>query len=435
MSLALLVLLAQNWPSFRGPQASGVAAVQNAPIRWNAEKNENILWKTPIPGLGHASPVVWGDRVFIATAVSSDPKSEFRHGLYGDVEPARDVSKHAWKIYCLDRLTGRILWERVAQEGVPKNKRHPKSSFAASTPATDGRRVIVYFGSEGLFSYDFDGKLLWKQDLGLQDAGWFFDPDFQWGAASSPIIYQDRVIVQCDRQTDSFLAAYDLSSGKRLWSAPRKEIPSWGTPTVYEGPKRAELITNGTKGIRGYDPATGKELWTLGPNSEVTVTTPIVAHGLIFVSNGYPPVQPIYAIRPGSSGDLTLGGGATSSDSIAWSAMRGGVYMPTPIVYGDYLYTCSNNGVLTVYQARTGERVYQRRIGEKGGAFSASPVAAGGSLYFTSEDGEIFVVRAGAQYELLAANPMGEVLMATPAIAGGMLIVRGQKHVFAVGAK
>ncbi|MBI1791002.1 MAG: PQQ-binding-like beta-propeller repeat protein [Acidobacteria bacterium] len=432
-TVALFLLLActlgaQNWGSFRGPQASGVADGQDPPT------NFQVLWKTPMPGLAHASPVVWGDRVFIATAISSDPKAVFRHGLFGDVEPSGDVSRHTWRIYCLDRMSGKILWEQTAHEGVPKVKRHPKSSQASSTPATDGKHVVVYFGSEGLYGYTVDGKLVWKQDLGIQDAGWFFDPDYQWGPASSPIIHKGRVYVQCDRQQDSFVAAYDLATGKPVWTTPRKEIPSWGTPTVYEGKTRAELVTNGTRSIRGYDPETGKELWRLSRNSEVTVTTPIAAHDLIFVSNGYPPVQPVYAIKPGASGDITLKEGTSSSDSIAWSYLRGGVYMPTPLVYGDLLYTCSNNGILTAYNAKSGERVYQQRVAQ-GGAYSASPVAADGKLYLTSEDGDIHVLRAGPKYELLATNPVGEVLMATPAITPGMLIVRGEHHVFGIGGK
>ena len=239
--------------------------------------------------------------------------------------------------------------------------------------------------------------------------------------------------MQCDIQKNSFIAAYNIKDGKRIWHTPREEIPSWGTPTLYEGKTRAELITNATKFIRGYDPLTGKELWRLSPNSEITTPTPIFAHDLIFVTSGYRPIQPIYAIRPGATGDISLKGEQESNDFIAWSKKRGGPYMPTPIVYGDYFYTCSNNGVLTAYNARTGERVYQQRIADRGGAFSASPIAADGKVYLSSEDGEIFVVRAGPKYELLATNPMGEVLMATPAISDGMIIVRGLRHVFGIG--
>ena len=232
-------------------------------------------------------------------------------------------------------------------------------------------------------------------------------------------------------QKDSFIAAFDLKDGKELWRTARAEIPSWGTPTVVAGKDHAEVATNGTKAIRGYDAATGKQLWTLGPNSEVTCTTPVSAHGLIFVTAGYPPVQPIYAIKVGSSGDLTLKDGKESSDAIAWSKQHGGVYLPSPIVYGEHLYTVGNNGILTAYEAKTGTRVYQQRIGE-GGSFVASPIAAANKLYISSEDGDVYVVKAGPQYELLSKNPIGEPILSTPALAGDLLLVRGARHLFAI---
>jgi outer membrane protein assembly factor BamB len=427
--------LAQNWPQFRGPLASGVVEGRVTPVQWDAEKSLNVRWKVPIPGLAHSSPVVWANKVFVTTAVSVNPKEETRFGLYGDVAPVKEESKHTWKVYCLDKLTGRILWERTAYEGVPKVKRHPKATHASSTPAVDGKYVVALFGSEGLYCYDLNGKLLWKQDLGVLDAGWFYDPDYQWEHASSPIIHKNLVILQADIQKDSFIAAYDIKTGKQVWKTLREEIPSWATPTVYEGKTRAELITNGTKAIRGYDLATGKELWRLTPNSEITTPTPFVAHDLIYVTSGYAPIQPIYAIRPGASGDITLKAGEESNQFIAWSKKRGGPYMPTPIVYGDLLYVCSNQGVMTAYNAKTGERVYQQRLADRGGAFTASMVASDGKIYLSSEDGEIFVVKAGPKHELLSVNQMGEVLMATPAISDGMLIVRGLKHLFAIAEK
>jgi hypothetical protein len=441
VKLALVVVLlasaahAQNWPSFRGPNASGVAQGHPTATAWDATKNTGVLWKTPIPGLAVSSPIVWGDTVFVTTAVSSDPNAVFRHGLYGDVEPSKDVSPHSWRLLAVDKRTGTVRWERVAHEGVPRTKRHPKSSQASCTPATNGKVVVAWFGSEGLYAYDLKGTLLWKQDLGRVDAGWFFDPDYEWGAASSPVIYRDLVIVQVDKQKDSFIAAYRLKDGKEAWRTAREEIPSWGTPTVYEGPPRDELVTHATKFIRGYDPATGKELWRLGPNSEITTPTPIVAHGMVYVTNGYGGIQPIYAIKPGGSGDLTLAGEATSSAHIAWSTKRGGVYTPTPVVYEDLLYLLSNNGVLSAYDAHTGERAYQERVAGKGGAFSASPVAADGKLYLTGEDGDVFVVKTGRKPEWLATNAMGEVLMATPAISDGVLYVRGMSHLFAIGTR
>jgi outer membrane protein assembly factor BamB len=423
---------AQNWPQFRGPGATGVTEGAAKPVKFDASTSQNVVWKTAIPGLSHASPIVWGNKVFVVTAVSTE-KDETRYGAYGDVAPVKNDPKHSWKVYAVDKQKGTILWERVAYEGLPKVKRHPKSSHAASTPVTDGKYLIVNFGSEGLYAYDLEGKLLWKQDLGVLDAGWFYDPDYQWEYGSSPIIYKNLVIVQADIQKNSFIAAYDIKTGKLVWKTEREEMPSWGTPTVYEGAQRSELITNGTKAIRGYDPATGKELWRLTPNSEITTPTPIVAHDLIFVTAGYPPVQPIYAIKPGASGDISLKDKKESNEFIVWSKQRGGPYMPTPLVYGDLLYTCSNGGVLTAYNAKTGERVYQERLGGTGAPFTASPVASDGKLYFSSEDGDIFVVKAGPKYELLSKNPVGEVMMATPAVSDGLIIVRGLNHLFAFG--
>lgn len=424
---------AQNWPQFRGPHATGVVEGSAQPVKWDASTQTNVRWKTKIPGLSHSSPVVWGNKIFVTTAVSSAAKDETRFGLYGDVAPVKDNPEHTWKVYAIDKQKGTILWERSAYTGIPKVKRHPKSTHAAATPVTDGKYLIAMFGSEGLYAYDLNGKLLWKQDLGVLDAGWFYDVDYQWEYANSPIIYKNLVIIQADIQKDSFIAAYDIKNGKLVWKTMREELPGWSSPTVYEGKTRAEIVTAGAKAIRGYDPTTGKELWKLGPMAEIATPTPFAAFDLIFVTSGYRPVQPIYAIKPGASGDLTLKENQTSSEFIAWSKDRGGPYMPTPIVYGDLLYTCSNNGVLTAYNAKTGERVYQERLGGTGGAFTSSPVASDGKIYLSSEDGDVFVVKAGPKYELLSKNPVGEVMMATPAISDGLLIVRTVSHLFAFG--
>ena len=227
------------------------------------------------------------------------------------------------------------------------------------------------------------------------------------------------------------MAAFDLKDGKELWRTARAEIPAWGTPTLVKGEGHSEIVTNATKAIRGYDADTGKELWKLGPNSEITCTTPVSGHGLIFVTAGYPPVQPIYAIKIGSTGDLTLKDGKDSSDAIAWSKKSGGVYLPSPIVYGEHLYLINNNGVMSAYDAKTGKSVYQQRVGD-GGSFVASPIAAAGRLYIASEDGDVYVVKTGSQYELLAKNSVGEPVLATPALAGDLLLVRGAKHLFAI---
>jgi outer membrane protein assembly factor BamB len=433
-ALACASVTGQNWPSFRGPQASGVADGAPTAVSWNVPTGQNVSWKTPIPGLAVSSPIVWGNRVFVSTAVGSDPSAAFKTGLYGDVQPAADLSKHTWRLLALDRATGKVLWDRVASEGTPKTKRHPKSSQASPTPVTDGQRVIVSFGSEGLFAYDFDGKLLWKRDLGVLNAGWFYDADYEWGFGSSPIVWKNLVIVQCDLQKNSFVAAFEAATGRPVWRTEREEIPSWSTPAIFEANGRAELVTQATKFTRGYDPMTGKELWRLSGNSEIAIPTPIIGPDVVIVANGYAPVQPIFAIRPGASGDITPKTGQTQNEFIAWSMNRGGPYIPTPVIYKDQLYVLGNNGVLTAYNVRTGERIYQQRVGN-GGSFSASPIAGDGKIYLASEDGDVYVVKAGPGYELLATNPVGEVVMATPAISNGTILIRSAKNLIAIAQK
>jgi hypothetical protein len=427
-------LSAQHWPAFRGANAAGVADGTPTAVKWNVATNQNVAWKTPVPGVAVSSPIVWGDRVFVSTAISSDPNQSIRTGFYGDVEPVKDSSKHTWRLLALDKKSGKVLWDKIAYEGVPKTKRHPKSSQASATPVTDGRHVIVSFGSEGLYAYDFDGKLLWQKDLGVLNAGWFFDPDYEWGFASSPIIYRNMVIVQCDIQRDSFIAAFDTGTGKEIWRTGREEIPSWSTPTIFEANGKAELVTQATTFTRGYDPMTGKELWKYSGNSEIAIPTPIVGPGVVVITNGYRGVQPIVALKPGATGDITLQNNATKSDFVSWSTKRGGPYIPTPLIYGDQLYVL-NNGVLTSYKVATGEQVYQKRLGGTGGSFSASPVAADGKIYCSSEDGDVYVIKAGPEYEELAKNAIGEVLMATPAISDGLIIFRGLKNVYAIKAQ
>ena len=276
------------------------------------------------------------------------------------------------------------------------------------------------------------GRELWRRDIGVVDSGWFYDPSHQWGHSSSPIIYENTVVLQVDQQKHSFIAAYDLATGRQVWKTMREdEIPTWGTPTVARGPKGDEIVTNGTK-VRGYDAKTGALLWTLGPNSEITVGTPVVDAGLAFITGGYPPVRTIYAVKVGSRGDLTLPKDVKSSESIQWSNNEG-TYIPSPIVYRGILYMFNNNGILTAFNAETGERVYRQRVGG-GGAFSASPIAADGRLYFTSEDGDVFVAAAGPKYAELAKNPVGEVIMATPAVSNGVIYIRTLGGVVAIGS-
>lgn len=428
-----------NWPGFRGVGSRGIADGQNAPAEWTIDEdeaeNKNVKWKTPVAGLGMSCPSVWGDRVFVTSAVAEGEEQNVKIGLYGDVASVEDDREYQFKVVCLSKSSGSVLWERVANQAKPMVKRHAKSSHANPTVATNGQHVVAFFGSEGLYCYDVNGDLKWKRDLGFLDSGWFYDPGYQWGFGSSPIIYKDRVIVQCDIQGQSFIAALQLSDGKEIWRTEREEIPTWSSPTVHEFDGMTMVITNGTKAARGYDMKDGSELWSLSGHSEIVVPTPSVAHGLIFLSSGYSPIQPIYAIKPSAHGDVSLDSGETKNESIEWSVKRGGPYMPTPIVYGDYLYCCANSGILSCYEAKTGKQVYRKRMKAPGGAlsFTASPIAADGNLFCTAEDGRVLVVKAGPKFKLVRTNTLGESVLATPAVSEGMMIFRGQNHVIAVG--
>jgi outer membrane protein assembly factor BamB len=424
-----------NWPSFRGLQAAGVTEKQNLPDKWDGKTGENILWRTTIPGLAHSSPVVWGARIFVTSAVSSDPKAGFRPGLYGDGDASQDRSSHRWMIYAVDKHTGKILWDRVAHEGEPREKRHIKSTYASSTPATDGRIVVAWFGSQGVFAYDVNGRFLWKADLGRLNLGAYDIPTYEWGTASSPIIWNNLVILQCDTQDDSFLLALDADTGKQVWKTERDEIPSWGTPTVAVTSAGPELVTNASNYIRGYDPRTGRELWRLGRSSKITAPTPLFADDRFVIASGRAPERPIFVVKAGARGDLTLPEGKSASDAVLWSRAGRGSYMPTPLVYNGILYVLANNGLLDAYDLKTGEEIYRQRLQLVGSGFSASPVAADGKLYLSNEDGEILVIAAGRKFESLATNSMGELLMATPALSEGVMYVRSSQSLFAIGRK
>jgi outer membrane protein assembly factor BamB len=422
-----------NWPSFRGQNAAGVADGQNLPDDWDGEKGTAIKWKVRIPGLAHSSPVVWGDKVFVTSAISSKDKASFKPGLYGAGDASDDKSVHQWKVFCLDKKTGKILWDKVAYEGEPKEKRHVKSTYASSSPATDGRYVVAFFGSQGLYAFDMKGKLAWKKDLGRLDVGAYDLPEYEWGTASSPIIYKDLVIVQCDTSKEDFLMGINIKTGETVWKADRNEMPSWATPTIYPGKTRVELITNAPNFIRGNDPDTGKELWKLGDSSNITAPTPIFSGEFIVVASGRRPNAPIFVVRPGASGDITLPKGETSSQHVAWTRQKVGSYMPTPLIYQGLLYVLKNEGIFSCFDLATGEEKYQSRIPHQGSGFSGSPVASDGKIYLPSEDGDIFIVKAGDKFELLGKNSIGQLLMATPAISGKMMFVRGERDLFAIG--
>jgi outer membrane protein assembly factor BamB len=424
-----------TWPSFRGPEASGVSDGQNIPDKWDPKTGENVLWRTPIPGLAHSSPVVWGNRIYVTTAVSSDAKANFRPGLYGDGDASKDRSLHRWMIYAIDRKKGKIVWERLAHQGEPIEKRHIKSTYANSTPATDGRIVVAWFGSQGVYAYDVSGRFLWKVDIGRIDLGAYDLPSYEWGPASSPIIWNNLVILQCDTQADSFLLALNAATGETVWKTAREELPSWGTPTIVTTSTGPQLVTNASNYIRGYDPNTGKELWRLGGSSKITAPTPIFAEDLFVVVSGRGPERPIFVVKPNARGDITLSDGKSTSDTVVWSMKGRGSYMPTPLVYNGNLYVLNNNGLLDAYNLKTGKELYRERLKLVGSGFSASPVAADGKLYLSNEDGEILVIGAGEKFNHISTNSMGELLMATPALSEGVMYVRSSSSLFAIGRK
>ncbi len=422
----------KSWRQFRGAGASGIGDGQGVTADWDVAAGRNIRFKTPIPGIATASPIIDSGKIFVTTAVSSKGDTTFRTGLYGDGTSVEDTSEHSFRLYALNSSDGAIAWEREVANVAPTVRRHLKSSLANSTPATDGERIVVLFGMIGILAaYDREGNELWTRDIGVLDSNDPQSGSAEWGHASSPVIWEDLVIVQADRRRDSFLAAYQISSGEVVWNIPRDEASTWSTPTIVPSPSGDELVTNGTT-VRAYRPRSGELLWSLGPNSEVVVATPVAAEAMVYVTAGYPPVRPVYAIRTGSRGDLTLPTGVSSSPAVAWSHLKGGTYLPTPIMYRGHMVTINNNGVVTSYRVDSGEEVHRARVAGSGKSFSSSPVAADGRIYVASEDGEVFVLRGEPGYELLATNPMGEVVMATPAISDGLLVIRTLGHVVGI---
>jgi outer membrane protein assembly factor BamB len=420
-----------NWPQYRGKQATGVAEGHEIPEMFDVESGENVKWRIEVDGMSHSAPVIWGDRLFLVTAVREDGEQELRVGLYGEIAPVEDESEFRFEVHCYDKSTGEQLWKRVAWKGVPAIKRHTKGSHAQSTPTVDDERVVAFFGSEGLYAYDHDGNPLWERNFGVLDAGFFRDKDAQWGFASSPVLYGDRVVVQCDVQEDSFLTVLDAKTGEDVWRVAREEEPGWSTPTVHVDEERSQIICNGWKHIGGYDFRTGEELWTAEPGGDIPVPTPIVAEGLTFITNAHGRFAPIFAIDLDATGHVSFA--EENKEYLAWGSTRRGNYMQTPIVYGAEVYFCADNGVLTCYDAKTGEKHYAERLDEGRSGYTGSAVAGDGKLYFTSEQGQVVTVLPGPVFEVIARSELGEEFMSTPAISEGVMYFRSRKHLTAVG--
>ena len=435
---ALLILFlvqavhAANWPQFRGPNARGLDTSAPAPTTWDVPSNKNVLWKTPIPGLTHASPIVWENRIYLITAVRPGAKADLKVGLYGDIASADDQTEHEWRLLALDRASGKIIFDQLGHKSIPRVKRHTKATHANSTPATDGKRIAAIFGSEGLFCFNADsGKLAWKKDLGSMDSGFFQSPTAQWGFASSPIIHNNRVIVQCDVQTNSFIAAFDLNDGQELWRTERKDVPTWSTPTIAGN----QILVNGWHHTGGYDFATGKEIWKLDGGGDIPTPTPILGDGLAYFTSAHGRFRPMMAIRLDAKDNITPETFGETNAAIAWIHPRKGNYMQTPILVGNYLYGCHDTGELTCFDAKTGAIQYGERLSAGREGFTASPVSDGKHIYFASETGNVYVVPANGKFSTVATNSLGEISMASPALVSGALFYRTRENLIAIGEK
>lgn len=386
---------ADNWPQFRGVGSQGISTETKLPVKWSA--TTNVRWKTALPGPGHSSPIIWGNRIFLT---------------------AFNQSKNQLLVLALDKETGKILWER----NVPAQRieeYHPTSAPASPTPVTDGKNVYVYFGSSGLTSFDFNGNKVWENRFGPF-------PN-EWGSASSPVLYNDMLLLNVDTDAEDFLLAVNKNTGKTIWKTSRSDVDrSWPTPVIWNAGGRDEIVVSGSGRVKSYDPKDGRELWTVDGLTRWVTPTPVMAHNLLYVASNGPGGNIVMAIRPGGRGNVT-------KTHVAWRYDKAAPYSSSPVIVGDYLYTVKNGGVMTCLNAKTGEAAWQERLPGKA-AYYASLIAADGKIYALDEDGKAAVVAAKSTYELLSSNDMGERCMASPAISGGQLFIRSDENLFCIGS-
>jgi outer membrane protein assembly factor BamB len=433
-----------NWPAFRGPHGRGVADGFSVRESWNADeipsKPDGVLWRTEVPGLGHSSPVLWGDRLFVPTAIASEGRVPLQLGgdagvnrtdWTGGTAAAEDKGEQRWVVLCFDKQSGREVWRQTARTGRPQATRHSKATHANTSLATDGDRLVAFFGSEGLYCYDLDGRLLWSRDLGIINISKY---GVGRGFGSSPAIHEDRIALLCDDPENPFLVVLNLSDGREIWRVFRKGVSeaSWGTPLIHAGPKGAQVVTNGWPWVVSYDLETGEELWRLGGGGDNPIPSPFVANGWIYITSAHGSESPIFVVDPDARGDITPAPRSRESDSMLWHASRGGSYVSTPVVYRGYIYFGYETGVVRCFDAKTGKRMYEKRL-DPGAAIAASLVAADGKVFCPSENGTVYVIEAGPTFNLLARNSMGEPCFATPAISGGTLYFRTPASLIAIG--
>lgn len=450
-ALVLLIALASSiasgddhWPQFRGPRGSGVAAEAALPTQWSAERN--LLWKVAVPGVGWSQPIVWGDRIFLTTAISAEqPKPNPDNGGpgfggFGDLsfsaaaqggaaELAPPEADYRWEVLCLDAGSGDTRWRRAVREGRPPHHIHPNNTYASETPATDGERIIACFGMAGLYCLDLDGNPLWHKDLGV------FPTQFGWGTGSSPILWEDRVFVQCDNDEQSFLLALDKRTGDELWRVEREDEKSnWSTPYIWKNRLRTELVTAGGGKFRAYDPRSGELLWEMKGQGRASVT-PIGDEELLYVDSADRLMGirgRIHAIRAGAQGDLSLSRKETSGEFVAWSANVSASRLASPLLWQGRLFVFEQSAIVHCYDAKTGREFDRQRLpGVKG--FVASPLAAAGKIYCLDQTGATLVLEPGDKLHVLATNALEEMSWSTPAVTGNRLLLRGTDHLYCIG--
>jgi outer membrane protein assembly factor BamB len=444
------------WPQFRGPAGAGILADGKLPTAWSAK--DNIVWNTAVQGRGWSSPVAWNNTVFVTSAISPGAFKAPSTGIFGndyvaelmkqglpedevnkrvisrDIELSAETGEIRYMVYALDAATGKLKWEREAHKGTPFGGRHRKNTYASETPATDGARLYVYFGNVGLFAYSLDGKLLWTAK---------FDPQpmyLDFGTAASPVVSDGRVFVVHDNDGKSFAAAVDAKTGKQLWKVDR-DLPSngptsgWSTPFVWKNAQRSEVVVIGRAHAVSYAPDSGKELWRMRGLTGQSTPSPVAADGLLYLATGSQGEsnRPVFAVRPGASGDISLAKGAEQNQFVAWFHPRASAYTSSPLVYRGRMYVVNDNGILTVFDSKTGKEIYKARAGGSGNTFSASPWAADGKVYLLSEDGHTFVIEAGDKYVELSKNSLDEMSLASPALAPNAIFLRTQTRLYRIG--
>ena len=417
-----------DWPAFRGPAARGVALHDGLPDRWTAD--ENVAWKTDLPGRGWSSPVVWGGKVFLTTCESTGPLEEAKKGLYfGGDRTAPTDAVHRWKVLCLDLASGSIRWERTVHEGKPAQPIHIKGSYAAETPVVDDTRLWCLFGDVGLFCLDHDGNEQWRRAIPARPMR------NGWGTAASPALHDGRLYLVHDNQEQSEIVSLEAATGREVWNVARDEKSNWATPFVWVTQERTEIVTPGTGRVRSYD-TEGNLLWSLQGMSAITIATPYEVDGLLCVSSGYvlDKNKPLYAIRPNASGDITLEPGETVNDSIAWSQPSAAPYNPSTLAVGGRVYVLHDRGFLAAYSGDDGRELFGPQRIPEGRAFTSSPWAADGKIFCLNEDGVTFVFGAGDTFQPLHTNALADddMCMATPAIAGDRLLIRSAARLYCI---